>query len=544
MITLANAVAEAVDKKYPGKIIGVYAYGFHSPPPTIKVHPNVVVSIATAFIQDGYSVDELLNGWSQKASRLGIREYYGVNVWDRDLPGAARGGDLGYLEKTIPEFYSKNVKFMTAESSDNWGPNGLGYYLSARFLWDVDEVKRADELEADFLDKAFGTARAPMAEFYRLIDGSRKPLLSPDLLGRMYGQLDKALTATNDPAVRARLSDLVLYTRYVELYSQYDQAAGAKRQAAFEAVLRYAWRIRRTEMVHTQALWRDLKNRDKAVKMPQEVAYNTVEADDPWKSSEPFSPAQIQDFIRDGIKNNPTISFEAVSFSRDLVPATALKLSSGKPGSYEMVRGSTDFWTWLPAPGTLALQTTAGLVYQNKGAADITLFPANELEGKSVASAEVQPDKAEHPIQLKSEFAGAHRINVDDSRGGTALSWPAGTPMVLESSLQQAPTFAGGRWSLYFYVPKGTKIVGGYRNGLGNIVTPDGQVALSFDKAVSNNFWSVPVAPGQDGKLWMLSQINGQVKLMTVPPYLARSADEMLVPREVLNRDAGGAVKP
>ncbi len=29
---------------------------------------------------------------------------------------------------------------MSAESSDNWGPNGLGYYPAARMLWDVDEA--------------------------------------------------------------------------------------------------------------------------------------------------------------------------------------------------------------------------------------------------------------------------------------------------------------------------------------------------------------------------------------------------------------------
>ncbi|MBY0514410.1 MAG: DUF4838 domain-containing protein [Gemmataceae bacterium] len=65
-LTLANEVAEAVDAKYPGRLVGMYAYSEHSPPPSIAGHPNVVVSVATGFIRDGYTVDQLLDGWGKK----------------------------------------------------------------------------------------------------------------------------------------------------------------------------------------------------------------------------------------------------------------------------------------------------------------------------------------------------------------------------------------------------------------------------------------------------------------------------------------------
>ena len=71
VLTLANVVAEAVEKKYPGKRIAFYAYNDHSPPPTIKVHPNVVVSIATAFIKGGFSIDQLVEGWQKQGRGLG-----------------------------------------------------------------------------------------------------------------------------------------------------------------------------------------------------------------------------------------------------------------------------------------------------------------------------------------------------------------------------------------------------------------------------------------------------------------------------------------
>src|SRR5699024_1619461 len=123
---------------------------------------------------------------------LGMREYYSVHPWDRDLPGRARGANLDYLRKSIVEFHAAKARFMSAESSDNWGPNGLGYYIAARMLWDVDEAQSVEALKQDFLTRAFGTASEPMAEFYSLIDGANRPLLSSDLIGRMYRQLDKA----------------------------------------------------------------------------------------------------------------------------------------------------------------------------------------------------------------------------------------------------------------------------------------------------------------------------------------------------------------
>ncbi|NQT36704.1 MAG: DUF4838 domain-containing protein, partial [Planctomycetes bacterium] len=38
-LLLANEVAAAVSDKHPGKLVGMYAYNYHSPPPSIKPHP-------------------------------------------------------------------------------------------------------------------------------------------------------------------------------------------------------------------------------------------------------------------------------------------------------------------------------------------------------------------------------------------------------------------------------------------------------------------------------------------------------------------------
>lgn len=537
VITLANLVAEAVTKKYPDKYIGVYAYNQHSPPPTIAVHPRVIPSIATSFIRGGFTLDQLLAGWNEKAKQIGIREYYGVYGWSRDLPGSALGANPDYLETSLVHFHKNGARFLSAESTDSWGPNGLGYYIAARIMWDIDEAKRVDELKADFLEKAFGPAQEPMTEFYRLIDGANRPLFSTDLIGRMYRQLHKALQSTQDEAVRARLYDLVLYTHYLELFSAYSQATGKARQAGFEAVMRYAWRIRKTEMIHTASIWRGL-DRDKQVSIPKGSENSVPEGKNPWKSSEPFTAQQLQAMVADGITANPLLDFTPVSFSSDLVPAAPLKLAPGTTGRFGLLRGHRNLFTWVEQPPhDIKLQASGGHIYTTRGKAKFTLYPLAEAESKAVAEQEIAPDEQPYEVSLKTTFDGLHRIAVSDGSAGTKIDWPAGVPGVFEANMESPVTFAGGRWTMVFYVPKGTTVVGGYRKGQGRILDGSGKAVLTLDKENNPGFWSVPVPPGQDGKVWQIANYTGELTLMTVPPYVARQATELLLPREVVAAD-------
>jgi len=536
VVTLANQVADAVEKKHPGKYIGIYAYSSHSPPPTIKVHPRVVVQVATAYIQGGFSVDQLMIGWQKQQATIGVREYYGVNVWDRDLPGKSRGSDLDYLHRTIPRFHAQGARFMSAESSDNWGCNGLGYYLAARMLWDVKEAKNIDALKADFLDKAFGPAQKPMAEFYRLIDAQSKPLLTDDLLGRMYRKLDEARGRAQDAKIRARIDDLVLYTRYVDLWSDYAAVQGEEHQKRFELLIKHALRMRKTMMIHTHGLVRDLPNRDKTVTLPTE-AKGTKDGKNAWMSNEPFADAEIASLLKTGIATRKLFDFEPVAFSDQLVPATKLKLPMVKTGSAGLYsRGVRHFFTYIDnAPGELKLKASGGVVYQNKGDAVFNLYPEDEVESKSVAEAKVAPDKSEQEVILKTKYKGLHRLEVSDHSAGTRTSWADGVPMTFVSR-SDAPVNFAGRWSLYFYVPKGTKTIGGYASGAGELLDGAGKKVHAFDKVAA--YFNILVPAGQDGKLWKFHNSVGQRFLMTVPPCLARNERELLLPREVVERDA------
>ena len=514
----------------------MYAYNFHAPPPSIRVQPGVVISVATAYIKGNYTVEQLVRDWQRQGAEIGMREYYAVFPWDHDLPGQPRISNLSYPGTTIPEYHALGARFYSAESSDDWGPGGLGYYLAARMLWDVDASKHSQALIDDFLARAFPGAEKPMDEFYRLIDGANRPLLSDDLLGRMYRLLQAASRLAPDANVQARINDLVQYTRYVELWQDYSRAAGEPRQQAFENLLRHAWRIRETMMVHVTALFRDLPHRDSSVKLPAEAEWQVPEGRNPWKQSQPFTQGEVDRLLAEGIARRQTTDFQPVSFSHDLVPAGPLALASVAPGNFGYTRGPLSLYTWVAeAPAKIELDVTAGLVYADLGETQFALYPDAEAEGKAVATSRVPPNKQPTKIEFLTSFVGLHRIEVSDRTAGTRIEMPDRRQLTFEAGGESTPTFAG-RWTLYFYVPKGTKIVGGYVDGVGTLENADGQPAFRFEKL--QDYFSVPVPPGRAGRLWRWRNCSGKCRLMTVPPYLARSERELLLPREVVEADA------
>lgn len=553
---LANEVADAVNKKYPGKYVGFYAYNKHSPPPSLRVHPNVVVSVATAFISGGFTVDQLIEGWQRQGATIGMREYYSIIHWDKDLPNA-RASKPDYMVKTIPHFYANGARFMSAESSDNWGPNGLGYYLAARMMWDVDEAQNVTALIEDFLDKSFGPAKEPMRDYYGLINGignAQSRPLSDDYVGRLYRALQTAYSKTTDAQVRSRLDDLALYTRYIELYLQYTAGVKEERQKAYEQMIRFAYRIRDTHMLHSLAIYRT-GLRDKSVKIPAEAHWQKPEKDkagnpvNPWKQDTVFTPQQVQEIVKAGVENNKLLNFEPVNFSSNLVRATALKLPPVEPADFARWRGTQEYWVWMQAPGEVKFQARAGTIYNSRGSAKVQLFHAADIVGERsedeedeemlaptpLDTREVPPDGELHDLAFTVPNAGLYCVRATDRMMGTQLQFAPGTPVTVHSALGRTTAF-GSRWKLYFYVPRNTKFVGGFAYGDGIVRNGDGKVIFKYPP--KNSYFSIPVEAGQDGKLWSFEAANGQIGLMTVPPYMARNADELLLPREVI--EAGG----
>jgi hypothetical protein len=306
VVLLANDVAAAVSGKYPGKLVGMLAYYTHSAPPTIRVHPNLVVSVATAYIQKGFTVEELFAGWAKQGATLGVYDYFSVNAWGRSQPARSRAAKLEYLATTIPRYHASGARFMSAETGGSWGPDGLGFYVASRLLWDVLEAKDVSAIVDDFLKRAFGPAEEPMRRFYSQLDGAAPPASADDRLGAMFRALSQARRmAAGDSGVKGRVDDLTLYAHYASLFRQYDLARGEDRQAAFEPLMRHLYRMRTTMLVNTVALYRILPWLDKSVSMPPEAVWQVPEGKNPWKSSVPFSAEEITSILNQGMRRHP-----------------------------------------------------------------------------------------------------------------------------------------------------------------------------------------------------------------------------------------------
>jgi hypothetical protein len=177
----------------------------------------------------------------------------------------------------------------------------------------------------------------------------------------------------------------------------------------------------------------------------------------------------------------------------------------------------------------------------------ITLYSPLEVSLDPVAVDEsCKPDGVTRDLVLKTTYGGLHRLVTVDGGDHTRVDFPAGWPVTIESGIdtREVTSHFRGPWTLSFYVPKGTTLVGGWASRIANwaprisgrLLDGDGREQLDFAK-IEEGWFKVPVPEGQDGRLWTFDHSQGQRLLMTVPPYLARNGGELLLPREVVEAD-------
>lgn len=531
VITLANEVAEAVERKYGNaKYVGLYAYSEHSPAPTIPIRSNIIVGVATVYNQSGKTPEENMAAWRKQGAMLALRDYWNVTVWNLDRPAQQRTSDPIAMMNTYKRYYASGVRFCLAESSNSWGPIGLASYALTRLMWDINQDPKA--IVDDFFSKAFGPAQGAMREFYGYLDGANRTTIaiaSRQQIGGMYRALDKAYGLTDDPGIRGRLDDLTLYTCYAEM--MFDYTLNRKRSVEdTQAVMEFIYRIRDRQMVHSLAMWRDARG----FVMPKDktgLEFNVPEGKHPWKHTTPFTGEEISALRQAGISSNPVIAFTPTSFSATLRPLPAsLAGTNTLRGSYGYRRDPMRAYVWFNQPGSLTMQITAGMVGEGRNPTAIAGLRLYDPTGKLVsASPLVLTDLQPHDVSVTSVGTGLHALEIFEGARGASAKWDAGPPVTFPA------TGKGFSFKdMVFYVPKGTKDVAGYAFRL---ALQDSSGKLVYKpKEDAGTYFCVPVAPGQDGRLWRASAAN--LILMTVPPYLACSASELLLPEEVIATDS------
>lgn len=537
---LTNYVADAIaaDFNLDGKYVCVYAYSYHSQPPSSDVADNVLVQATTLYIRDGFTYPEILAGWGAKNAKLGVREYFNLTSFGNS-PFSALAANTEYVSRTIPEFYTYGAfNSYNSESSDDWGPSGLGYYIASRLLWDVNESPY--QIKQDFFDKMFddpnsSTVRAKITEFYDTIDGYNQPLFSEHLIGKLYRLMQDARGAVTVSAIKDRIDSLVLLTRYFELYRNYhdEYSNTGARQAAFELLIRHAYRMGEYMMINSRGLYRYLDIYDTMVSIPEGSQWDDPEATNPWKDSTPFSDTEIANFIANGVSSYSLFNVDVTDYSSKLVSAGPLNLADVSRGSNGLYERSQQPWTYYvlvtDESQMVDFDVEAGIVYEDRGQTRFELYHTN-MPGTLVDSDTILADGGTGSISLDPVEKGLHKVIITDFYAGTDISWH-GFRSVVESSRYEPVVFQG-RWTMYFYVPKGTTEIRCYVGRTAEFYDGGETQRLLVEDAP--DFYIITVPSGQDGKLWQVRNALEEVRLLNIPPYFSINEDNLLLPKELM----------
>jgi hypothetical protein len=567
---LANEVARAVQKEFPGKMVALYAYSYHSEPPAFKLEPNVYIELTVGYNYGPYTFDELVDLWSKKATHMGFREYYSVYAWDYDEPARARASDIGYIRKYIPYFIDKGGDSLNAESGANWGPNGRGYYLANYLMW--DGKADVDALLDDFYAKLFGPAAEAMHSFYDRFDKGRSPLISEHWIGLALRDLQQAAELTKDrPDIQARLDHLKQYMHFVKLrweynYTPRDEANRERLKAVAIRMMTQAYRTRGSYMDHWNAI-----RRAGSVRVSWAVKEPTWSYKDnspkPWTDDTPVTPAETGRNFQEDLEYFKPVDLEEKTFSNDLVPvkftdkapaAVTMNIANGmfpyafysehgEPIELNLTLGTKQQMDLRQAQATNADTEDDGDEVTPPVARDAR-YSLTTPDGKVVRQGVLPIDFQPQKLQFKVPAQGLYYFNLRNNVDGGALygGWKMDIPEGETSALVLPQDFSFNYQSrirdkfMYFYVPKGTaKIQYYYNKSLHSVYNPLGNNVRTLDSAERGNghVVEIPVPKGMDGKLWAMKYFVRNPIFYNIPNVMSTSPDVVLIPREVAQKD-------
>lgn len=591
MAAILNAAAEA----QPTKVVtATLRYDFAGAP-TLALRQNVIANIHAHAGHAPFALENRVGDWGKAGLEVGLTDYLGPNT--DDIPGK---GQLStqFIVDRIQKFYGLGVRRYDLDVMWGFGASGPTWWAMAQAFWEVDNSspRTAPTLRADFLTNAFGPAATAMDAYYKVMEG--RALWSDNLVGVQYRALQEAFSITTDqdhPAIRARLADLAVYTRYLELsrklWNRCDAQGSATEQSQLRDVLRFAYATRDRRILESRDAMTDIMT-DIAT-CPGGVEATTGAACDlpEWNVACPTStqttacgtcfgnslPPSSCNAMKNGTAPSQSELITIVNTGASNVPI--LNPALMRPFSSDLVP-----YSLTPTlPARLASIYTIGqhhLFFQRPSAADPLVAhvrkysPSQTIAGRLSLAA-----SPESPIDLRfftgteaametdwvfgSASGGVHRLDLDDQNGRMFTTFPTGTRVAVPVGPNDPPLALNYRWAGYMFVPAGTANVVGWSQGDGTffryikngsewVQQPAGYLSdfavgdactSPYDIATGGRggLWDhfvIPInPPAPTDELWLFNDGNGgtvgERVLLSVPPYLYQSPEGLLVPREV-----------
>ena len=239
-----NRIAEGITEHFPDVYLLAFAYGATTPPPVkVKAHPNVVIQYVgpdtfpdSPYIWSPYDSEmdwktqrEEWDAWTQSNAKLSWRPN-----WLR--------ASLGML-MLYPHKVGSDIRYF-ADSGligtdfdtmmNDWGSQGLNYYVIAKLLWDLDGD--VDQIIEDYCQHGFGPAAGEVKTLFDHVEqmtlerarqwDEPKPWINPEMIAFFANEeflskadllLEKARAKIeNKPELSERinfLADAVAFTR-------------------------------------------------------------------------------------------------------------------------------------------------------------------------------------------------------------------------------------------------------------------------------------------------------------------------------------------
>ncbi len=525
---LANEVARAVAREFPGKMVGLYAYSDHCEPPSFPLEDNVYVQSTAGFIRGRYTFDELMELWPKRCRNMGFYEYFSVWLWDFDMPPGGRGANVDLIRQRIRRYAELGATSLDCESGNNWGLHGRGYYVANRLMWNPDVD--VDALLTDFYQQAFGPAAEVMRRYYERLDPGSEPLMSEHLLALALRDLQEACRLAADrPDVLARLDHLKQYQHYVRLRWEHDRAADrdTKKQWTM-AALTHVYRTRYSYMNHWEAIRQSWVR--KAAEELDEPGWadNPTTGDPPWKQDTAYTREETEAAFQDDLSRFQPAPLEEIKFSEDLVPGGFR--TDAPAESFQRYQKGARYALYSRDGEPMEMAITTGIIAWYRDRADAT-YTVTDAAGKEVAAGRLPQDGLEHALRIEVPAAGLYWLDFHDQAAAWGLRVAAGRPVSLALRRGTYPHHLGHMQRMYFYVPPGTKRIHYYWNGGPHVVHgPDGAVVAEV--STKGKFVALDVPEGGDGRVWSLSKLAlGHLWFFNVPNYLAASPDALLIPR-------------
>ena len=522
---LANEVAKAVAREFPGRAVSLYAYNAHAAVPAISLEPNVyVTAIPYGFQRTGMTGDDLLAAWKSKSASLSLYDYWSIPDWENNLP--TFDFDRRAAER-IRYWHQQGVEGFSAESTYSAGAMGLAWYVAGRLMWNPQADEQA--LITDFLNQCFGPAAAPMRRM--LTRWSRGFLLTDHELALSFRDLTETRKlAGTDAAILARLNDYAGYVQYLRLWYEYQEAKPktAARTAAARAVVAFAWRLYPSCMVHTFRMHQLIASRYE--RDEQLLAdYNMKKPGAPgWATAKPLAAAEFAALLTDGVAKYRPYEFEAREFGSALEPLTKANTGARKDAFSPKMRMAGITLFEFEALADLKSLTLKIQVSSNSNPTAADRLRAWSADGTKVFEQELPADGQEREIVVPLPKPGRHRLEIFDQKTMFTLQMPAGVPLVTRSFI--SPDLSP---KVFFHVPKGLTRLAMHVPGVIPIKLFDGDgkpVTYQGSKLIVAD-----VPPGQDGRVWSLSGYKAWVpiKLLNAPQVFSFFPDTLMVPAPV-----------